>query len=275
LLSSASNCNVTSISGDGLTEGGACDITSGEVPVRWTGTSVPVNLGLAVGYVAGGITSLSSNGMALTGATGKSGPNNAGLWRSGTNPTVLNSVSGAVATFGQAISADGSTIVGEVDFATGEYPQPRSFRWTNATGMVLVPLLPGGTQSIGGAKAVSSDGTKVVGHSDATGGRELGYLYNATTGTITALVEPGGTYAFATAISDDGTTVAGYGDSGGWISINGGTPVLISATLAGFGVDLTGMSIDAVFDLSADGKVVTGSVTDTGGSDEGFIAILK
>jgi hypothetical protein len=73
----------------------------------------------------------------------------------------------------------------------------------------------------------------------------------------------------------DGTTVVGEGDSGTWLSLNGGTPQLLGATLANLGVDLVGFALDSVVDVSANGKVIVGIGSPNGSSTfEGWIAIL-
>jgi uncharacterized membrane protein len=278
-LTNATDCGVQGISGDGNFVGGYCNLATGSSqPVRWSGTSAPVNVGLA-GYPGGQISSLNTNGTAMTGvlvAALANGHNGAGLWRTGMNPVPINNVTGADSSFGNAISADGSTIVGNVQVvnATG-YPGPRAFRWAQGGMMTLVPLPGGGSYSY--ASSVSTDGNKVCGSSDATGpsGTVKGYVFNVMTNTLTTLIEPSATYAaHSPVISDDGTTVAGSGDTGGWISTNLGTPVLLANVLAGFGVDLTGLVIDGIVDLSADGKVVVGSVYD-GTTDNGFVAVVK
>ncbi len=61
--------------------------------------------------------------------------------------------------FALGVSNDGSTVVGESQSSFG----PEAFRWTSATGMLGLGILPGGTLSR--AKAVSSNGSIVVGES--------------------------------------------------------------------------------------------------------------
>ena len=91
----------------------------------------------------------------------------------------------------------------------------------------------------------------------------------------TRLVYPGDGSGYGRAISGDGNTVAGLGISGVWLSINGGTPQLLGAMLAGLGVDLTGFSLTDVYDLSANGRVIVGNGFMQGGSgDEGWIVVL-
>ncbi len=63
-----------------------------------------------------------------------------------------------------SVSADGSTVVGESDGASGV---PIAFRWNAEEGMMALGVLPGGFASA--AHDVSADGSTVVGRSNTQG----------------------------------------------------------------------------------------------------------
>jgi uncharacterized membrane protein len=278
------DCVIKAVSGDGATEGGYCDVfgtgatTATPVPVRWTGTSAPVNLGLPATppTFSGEVLAMNNNGTMLTGWVNLGSSSSVpGLWRTGQPAAALGILSGATGAQGFAISDDGTVVAGLVILGgTPEYPIQASFRWTSA-GMVQIPfLMPGGTTS-SGAKGMTPDGVQIVGQGDTNNQSQFdAYLYNSNTKAIVPLIAPGATYAFGSVISADGTTIGGVGDNGVWLSTNGATPVLLATTLANLGVDLTGIQLDAITGISSDGKVVVGSSFD-GSNDYGFIAVLK
>jgi len=116
-----------------------------------------------------------------------------------------------------AISADGSTVVGEARDASGFW---RAFRWTASTGMVDIGTL-GGPESV--AYAVNKDGTVIVGTSLTSGVSDSNHAFRwtATTGMEdlrTALQSVGVhtadkwlTVDTAGGVSADGTVITGFG----------------------------------------------------------------
>ncbi len=93
-----------------------------------------------------------------------------------------------------AISADGSTVVGQGSIGTNY--GDRAAMWTEVTGMYSLGALPGVTTST--AKAVSSDGTVVVG-----GGSSRAFRWTSQSG----MVDLG--YGVANGVSADGSVVVG------------------------------------------------------------------
>ena len=86
--------------------------------------------------------------------------------------TDLGALSPARNSHAAAVNGDGSVVVGDSQLDVGGGPQTRAFRWTQATGMVNLGVLPGHTAS--SATAVSANGAVVVGISDPTGIFETG-----------------------------------------------------------------------------------------------------
>jgi uncharacterized membrane protein len=275
-----SGCGAFGISADGLFTAGACNNSQGfQEAVRWTGLTMSVILpltGLTANYNA---ISTSAHGEVTCGnMITSAGVYSIGYWRSGAGPAILPSLANAIDTFCTGINGDGTVVVGlaEVDAGGGVFPNV-SVIWTSA-GMALINLPANAMQSQvgGGATGITADGTKVVGNYNSTTGENRAYVYSTATGMSISVTAPGDTYSYGDAISDDGTTVAGHGNFGAWLSTNGAAPVLVGTTLAGFGVDLTGFSLDSIVDVSADGKVVVG-IGSTPGTfgQEGWIAVLK
>src|SRR5262249_2037406 len=127
-------------------------------------------------------------------------------WTSSTAAVSLGALySGAASSDVNAMSADGSIVVGESNNASGQFPP---FRWTSSTGIVALPFLAGGTQ--GQASGISADGSVIVGWSSASGGSQhavkwidgsnpidLGFLPNNFVGAST----------LAAGVSGDGSIV--------------------------------------------------------------------
>jgi probable HAF family extracellular repeat protein len=102
------------------------------------------------------------------------------------------------------ISADGSTVVGESDSASGR----EAFRWTQSGGMVGLGDLPGGNfKSI--ARGVSADGSVVVGEGSSTSGQEA-FRWTQSGGMVELGVLSGCTNSVAMNVSADGLVVVGF-----------------------------------------------------------------
>ena len=134
------------------------------------------------------------------------------------------------------VSADGSVVVGSSKSASsGGTGRTEAFRWTQATGMVGLGVLPGGYFS-SSALGVSADGSVVVGYSDS---ENEAFIWNSTQGmrslqqvlTNDYGLDLTGWFLYqANAISADGLTVVGYGTNPNglneaWIARLDGEPV--------------------------------------------------
>jgi hypothetical protein len=98
-----------------------------------------------------------------------------------------------------AVSADGSVVV-------GGFP---AFRWTEAGGMVGLPLLANGLGPFD-AHGVSADGSIVVGDNDTQTGPSGAFVWDAAHGTR-GIAFPGWTLNTVSGISADGSTLFGLG----------------------------------------------------------------
>lgn len=110
-----------------------------------------------------------------------------------------------------SVSADGSTVVGESDGASGV---PIAFRWTAEEGMMALGVLPGGFTSA--AYDVSADGSAVVGRSNTQGANtptsgDEAFRWTAEDGLQGLGDLPGGAFiSHANGTSVDGSIVVGY-----------------------------------------------------------------
>ncbi len=134
---------------------------------------------------------------------------------------------GTIYSIPEAVSADGSTVVGYSSSDVGL----DAFRWTAVTGMQSLGFLPGPFRSMF-PYDVSGDGNTVVGF--ANGDEEEAFWWTTDSGmtSVRSVLESAGLseqiegwdIRRATAISDDGLTVAGTGhnpdgDFQGWIAV--------------------------------------------------------
>jgi probable HAF family extracellular repeat protein len=125
-----------------------------------------------------------------------------------------------------AISADGSTVVGQAATAAGH----QAFMWTAATGMVALGDLPDGNES-SAALGVSADGRVIVGYGTTASGQQA-FIYDPVNGlrnlrdvlvaqSISGL--NGWTLTSANGVSADGLTIVGSGidpdgNPEGWVA---------------------------------------------------------
>jgi probable HAF family extracellular repeat protein len=108
-----------------------------------------------------------------------------------------------------AISGDGTVIVGEFQLPSGPY---HAFRWTASTGMVDLGTLGGpGSRAL----AVNHDGSVIVGSSFTNQQTTSNHAFRWTAQTgmqdLNSLVSGSLELTFASGLSADGTVIAGQG----------------------------------------------------------------
>jgi probable HAF family extracellular repeat protein len=152
-----------------------------------------------------------------------------------------------------AVSADGSVIVGYSDI-TGNNA-PHAFKYSGSTMSDLSTL--GGTGS--SANAVSADGSVIVGISYITGNSAT-HAFKYSGSTMSDLSTLGGTNSSANAVSADGSVIVGSSD----ITGNSATHAFkySGSTMSDLGT-LGGTNSSAVA-VSADGSVIVGYSDITG-----------
>lgn len=228
---------------------------------RWTISGGLVTAVDALDLLPGGLISLgqavSSNGQFAAGSASPGPTMHATRWN-GTTATDLGTLVGPSGdSYGNAMSSDGSVIVGSSDTSLGS---GEAFRWSGGT-MVGLGFLNGGSDS--GASGVSADGLYVVGASDySVGVGEEGqsfteaFVWNG--GVMSGLgFISGGSRSSATAITPDGTTIVGTASDVNfdnymvrWVSDGQGGYTLQSLGALG--------SNGGTNDISDDGSVIVG-----------------
>jgi probable HAF family extracellular repeat protein len=160
---------------------------------------------------------------------------------------LLGRLTGHARSDANAVSADGSTVVGQS--SVGSTPW-EAFRWTQAGGMQGLGNLNSGTFGGSEALGVSGDGSLVVGTAPSDTG-STAFIWDEAHG-MRALTQilidelgldlTGWTLTRATDISADGTVIVGWGmnpngDSESWIAVipEPSTGWLVAAGLAGLG----------------------------------------
>ncbi len=194
------------------------------------------------------------------------------VWTASGGITALGDLPGGSTSSGSianAISADGSVVVG---YGTADgRPIPgggstaftrEAFRWTAATGLVSLGVLPGshlGTD----ARAVSADGSVIVGETTNAAGFPEAFRWTAATGIQSLGFLPSCDRSTATGVSADGSVIVGYCIGTDFISR------AFRWTAAGGMVELGALPSGYVFSranaISADGQVIVGQLA-TGGS---------
>ncbi|MET0793653.1 MAG: hypothetical protein ABW061_19190 [Polyangiaceae bacterium] len=239
LLANASECFVADVSADGVYAVGDCTIAGKHAPVRWKGTSAPINLGVPSQNDSAIASAVNANGTVVVGsATLNNDRGSAAIWTIGATPLVLPNATGALSAGANAVSANGGVIVG--DAWNGS--QNQAFRWTTSGGMQLIPYFA--SPSSAGASDVSADGSKTL-VSDAF----QAYIWSSG-----VLDKVGSSAESAIALSSDGTVVlTGHG------TIIGGVTQTMAARLATAGYDLGDFIILGLTDISGNGKSILGS----------------
>jgi len=159
----AEGCLITSMSADGSVAVG--NYNAGADAFRWTAAGGVELIG--VKGIFNGI-SISRDGSTIVGTVPDSTRNNhAAIWQGGRNwrtltpfPEAVPSGGAHTVSFANAVSADGSVIVGGAYVSTTKVV---AFRWEAATGMVNLGTFDEGPDSDSTAYAVSADGRNIIG----------------------------------------------------------------------------------------------------------------
>lgn len=209
-------------SADGTVIVGSADFGSGSpIAFRWTGATFT-----SLGLLASGTTSqsagVSDDGTIVVGRSdgGGSLPDGPGLatseafrWTSGGGMVGLGFLGTGQASQANAISADGTTIVGTSSnmpgYLIGGPPGPVNefpFVWTSGGGMVELGILAGDTS--GTALAVSANGNVIAGVSTGVGG-DTPVTWTSGGAAVAIPFAGGATTGEAFAVSGAGTVIAG------------------------------------------------------------------
>jgi len=173
--------------------------------------------------------------------------------------TQLDGLSGIFNSTAYAISADGSTVIGDASV-----PNSLAFRWTQATGMVPLGVLVNVSHSF--ARGVSNDGSVVVGWADLGGPRA--FRWTAVQGIVSLGVLNGGHASFASGVNGDGSVAVGAAIDGATIGMRAFRWTQATGMVS-LGV-LSGGTRSSATGVSGDGSVVVGSSDATGNVSRAF-----
>ncbi|MBL8962991.1 MAG: hypothetical protein KF787_06005 [Phycisphaeraceae bacterium] len=201
------------ISGDGrIAVGSGRSNVNAVSSLYWDGASTPVNL------FSGRAMGVNHDGSVIAGSFSWNSTTRFYRWTKESGVSIISLPPGCLFANANAMSADGSTIVG-----TGIYSPltDRAIRWTQQAGIVTLPLIQGWTMSR--ALDVSADGKVVVGEvvRDRSGNPGQAFYWSEATGIVylRALLYPSvpddWVLIRATGVSDDGLTVTGIARRGG------------------------------------------------------------
>lgn len=188
------------ISSDGRWIVGQATTDQGPVAFRWslqTGM-LPISDGQGLHPVTA--TAVSADGLAIAGNASGANGTEAFRWSEGGGLVGLGTLGGEWSK-ANAISADGTTVVGEAQF--GPPQETRAFRWRYDTGMVNLGTLPGHHASR--AFGVSADGEVAAGESFFPAGAGVRWVADDQIEQI-PLSRP-------SVVSPDGETLLGHGTS--------------------------------------------------------------
>jgi probable HAF family extracellular repeat protein len=259
--------NAFSISADGLVVHGTAFDGGGIARIfRWEGgvmTAIP-------DFDPNNPSTLSRDGSTVLGHFDVGGFTRAHIWNGGVT-TALGTLGGNLST-GNAISYDGSVVVGTSSIAGGD---SYAFRWEGGVMQNLGTL--GGDQST--AEFVTPDGTVVLGVS-ATVGVVDSHAFRWEGGTMTALGNFGGTSSNIASFNSDATRIIGVSTDAGdvnyiyyfWDTVDGFQA--LESKLLGDGVDLNNWDTSTFYDIrmSADGDVLIGTANYLGSATRFIIS---
>lgn len=151
-----------------------------------------------------------------------------------------------------AISADGTTSVGNREFANGN-PRRQACKWVGST-VTLLGSMYNGLNTY--AHNVNDDGSVIVGDGTIQGSQRRAFRWTESTGFVNLGVLPGqggsdtSVNSFSLACSDDGDVIVGYSGSRAfrWTQESGMVDI----------GSLPGTTITEAYDVSADGRVIIG-----------------
>lgn len=223
----------------------------------WTAASGTQWLGRKAGVSDTYVYGISQDGASVVGIEAANGWQPT-MWSADTGLIRLNTgphASGVAL----AVNDDGTVIVGGLEGAV---------RWTSPTTFERLPGLPD-TQDYGWASDVSADGKRVVGYMHAEH-RNQAFLWEEGQGTRSLFTgQDGSSWGFARAISGDGQLVGGKMDEGAnfanafiWTEATGIQRLHDLVLSAGY--DLGDWHLEEVFDISRNGRFVTGVARGSG-----------
>lgn len=256
------------VSADGAVVVGSATRGGAEVAFRWTAAGGMVGIGGGSRKAHG----VSADGAVVVGTGIRIGGGmQAFRWTAAGGTVGLDALPNGIPHLANAVSADGTIIVGGGPGAIGY----EAFRWTAAGGIFSLGAIPGDSD-FSEARGVSADGTVVIGYGyvnyGTRGGWDEAFRWTAAGGMVSIR---GGGRSRAEAVSADGAVIVGSSSRDGvflWTAARGAQSVhdlLVSA-----GVNLRGWSLTSVSGISADGTVIVGAGGNPQGHSEAWRAVI-
>lgn len=181
--------------------------------VRWTG-GVIQDLGLlhfpGYGTEFSYAMDASLDGAVVVGASYRDSMQYPVRWTAESGLSNLGQLPGTTYCGSSAVSADGSVTVGTCYTAVSSYTS-QAFRWTESGGLMSLGYLPNARVLRAVARAVTPDGSKIVGQAVDQAGNQVAFMWTAATGMVQLPFPPQGIWPTdATAVSADGRVVVGF-----------------------------------------------------------------
>jgi len=239
------------ISGDGSAVAGVCIMPSGNRAFRWTIAGLD-DVGVLPGCVTSWSGAISGDGSVIAGFSYPAFTAVAGAFR-WTSIGAIEPLN--VSVYGcYGISSDGSAIVGTLAGPV------HAFRWTSGGGAQDLGVLPPHEMWMDShAKAISANGTAVVGQARTSGNENHAFRWTGAGGMQDLGILPDRSESDGIAVSSDGSVVVGFGLTPAsahafrWTAIDG---------MQDLGT-LPGGDQSRALAISADGTVI-GGYSDTG-----------
>lgn len=230
---------------------------------RWTQVEGLQSLGTLYGGSSYG-HALSADGSAAFGTAGIINSNRAFRWTQAEGLQSLGAPQG-FETSALDVNADASVVVGSASYAG----IPTAFRWTQSGGFQLLGTLPAHSNSVG--YGVNDDGSVVVGLSRGDGTSiNRAFRWTQAGGMQDLGTLDGWQYSSAYAVSANGSIVVGASSAGAFLWTPSTGIILLKSYLESNSVNVSGWALDALNDISADGKTVVGTGT-YNGQTRGFV----
>jgi uncharacterized membrane protein len=188
----------------------------------------------------------------------------------------LGHLPGGASSPAHGISADGTTVVGRGESASGN----EAFRWTSGSGGGGIGHFDYGPGSGSHAYGVSADGSTIVGTNFGSPSGSEAFRWTSATGLV-RLGDPPvvGFYVIRPEdASSDGSTIVGYIESeSGWDAFIWDTTYglhKLSLVLERQGLDLGDWRLSSAEGISDDGRVIVGYGINPTGGEEAWLAAL-
>ena len=156
-------------------------------------------------------TDASQDGGVVVGDIFSSGRHRAFYWTETAGLTVLGPLpSGYTESPGNAVSSDGTTVVGQLSVYGGD---AEPYRWNTVEGLIPLGGFAGAALN-GSANDVSADGAVIVGHAVSAQGRQEAFRWTKRQGMVSLATDLGAVNdSVAYGVSADGTVVVGQSDN--------------------------------------------------------------